>query len=328
MSQVHRVMSAIGERQHGVVARRQGERHGITRGEIDHAVRAGALVRVAAGVYRLPGAPQTTMMATSAAVLAADGAASHAATSRLLRLNVPLPVTPLHVRIDADGSHPRVTRVDVADAEHAFFKVVLHRYRDEDEPMIVVDGIRCTDAARCLIDIAPYVGVDTLADAFDRARDLGLVSVDVLARRFARLGGRGRPGTPKVREILAGAPPRPLQSRLERLARRMLAASALPAPVLQLWLPPGIGRYRLDFAWPELRATFETEGFEWHGTRARWKQDRIRVAAIERAGWRHMVGTWDDIVRSPDETIERIALMLDERRHLAVAGVLEPSVVR
>ena len=190
-----------------------------------------------------------------------------------------------------------------------------------------MDGIRCTDAARCLIDVASCVDIDVLADAFDRARDLGLLSVEVLATRFARLGGRGRAGTPKIRTVLDSATPRPLQSRLERLARRMFARSGLPSPVLQLQLPSDLGRYRLDFAWPELLATFETEGFEWHGTRARWKQDRIRVAAIERAGWRHMIGTWDDIVRRPDETLERIALMPAERRALVATGAIV-SIVR
>jgi len=138
------------------------------------------------------------------------------------------------------------------------------------------------------------------------------------------LGGRGRPGTPKILNVLVQPPPRAMQSKLERMAARMIAGARLPQPVLQL----PIGDYRLDFAWPDLRATFETEGFEWHGTRARWKQDRLRVSAVERAGWRHIVGTWDDVLLRPSETTERIALMLAERRALARIGELPASVVR
>ena len=75
-------------------------------------------------------------------------------------------------------------------------------------------------------------------------------------------------------------------------------------------------RYRLDFAWPHLRAAFETEGFEWHGSRGRWKQDRIRTGALERLGWRQMVATWDDVVGNPAGTLDRLGLMLAERRLL------------
>ena len=77
MSRAFDVLSALGERQHGVAARRQGRGRGLHRDEIDHAVHAGAVITVAPGVYRLPGAPQTLAMATMAAVLASDGRASH-----------------------------------------------------------------------------------------------------------------------------------------------------------------------------------------------------------------------------------------------------------
>lgn len=325
---VRRVVGEIAEAQHGVVARYQGRVRGLTRGQMDHAVASGALLQVAPGVYRVPGAPQSVTMATMAATLASTGRASHSSAARLLRLGAPLPVTPLHVRVDVAHEHPRLHRVDVADAERSFFGVIVHRCRPVAEPRLEVDGIRCSDGARTLIEIASMLDPPDLADAFDRARDLGLVSIEALAKRFELLGGRGRPGTPKIRVLLEQAPPRPLQSRLERLAGRLIASSKLPPPVRQLRLPNQVGRYRLDFAWPDLLATFETEGFEWHGTRARWKQDRIRVGAIERAGWRHMVGSWDDITKRPEETIERIALMLAERRILADAGALLLSDVR
>jgi very-short-patch-repair endonuclease len=68
--------------------------------------------------------------------------------------------------------------------------------------------------------------------------------------------------------------------------------------------------YRLDFAWTDLWFAVECEGFEIHGNRLAWKRDRRRVAALERAGWRIMVVTWDDVTRHPAETLERVALAL------------------
>jgi hypothetical protein len=323
-----RLVIGIASRQHGLATRPQIDGLAVSRGSVDRAVASEFLIPVAPGVYRLPGAPQTIAMATMAAVLAAEGRASHATAGRLLRLGVPGPAVPVHVTVDGTQGHPRVDRVAVADPDHAFFAVTVHRHRDRSEPVVEIDGIPCTDAARTLIDVAQYLDQDELADAFDRARDLGLVSVDSLARRFACLGGRGRPGTPKVRRLLEHAPPRALQSRLERLAARLVEGSGLPRPVRQYTVTDIPGRYRLDFAWPELLAAWETEGFEWHGTRARWKQDRIRVGAIERRGWRHMVASWDDITSRPEETVERLAVMLQERRVLAAAGALTSFIVR
>jgi very-short-patch-repair endonuclease len=98
----------------------------------------------------------------------------------------------------------------------------------------------------------------------------------------------------------------------------MLRDSSVPEPVRQLRIDLANGRwYRVDFAWPELLVAVEAEGFEWHGSRARWKADKVRVAALERLGWRVLVVTWDDVTRRRTETLDRIALALAERRLLA-----------
>jgi hypothetical protein len=111
MSHAVRVLSAIAERQHGVACRAQGEAADVTRGEIDRAQRAGVLITVAPGVFRLPGAPQTVSMAVAAAALASGGRTSHTTAGRLLHLDVPSALVPLHTSVEADHEHPRVTRV-------------------------------------------------------------------------------------------------------------------------------------------------------------------------------------------------------------------------
>jgi len=78
--------------------------------------------------------------------------------------------------------------------------------------------------------------------------------------------------------------------------------------------------YRIDFAWPELLVAVEAEGFEWHGSRARRKADTIRVAALERLGWRVLVVTWDDVTQRRAETLDRIAMALAERARLGVSA--------
>ncbi len=311
----------LAARQCGVVTRSQATQVGLTEGMVDGCIANGLLVAISDHVYRVRGAPQSEPMAVTGAVLATAGTASHATAARLLQLDAPLAVSPIHVTVDSAMIHPRVARVRVEDANHAFFAVNVHRCVEMGEPSTTIDGVPCVDAARALIDIAPRLSSENLEHAFERARKLGLVSTESLARRFALIGGRGRPGTPKIRTLLANTAPNPLDSLLEVKAWRMIRASRLENPQRQVRVDLPSGRWhRLDFAWPEVLVAFETEGFEWHGSRARWKQDRIRTAALERLGWRIVVATWDDVVEMPGHTLDRIAMALSERRTLGLAS--------
>jgi len=307
--------------QYGLVTREQIREFGVTDRMIERAVSDGLLCRVGPEVYRVRGAPQTEPMAIAAAALASGGKIACATAGALLRLELPLSAVPIEVAVDVDTAHPRVARVEIETATRSFQPVRVHRRLPMGEPTISVDGIRCTDAVRTLIDVAGRLGLDDLEDGFERARKLGLVSTASLARRFEQLAGRGRPGTPKVRALLANARPNPLDSKLEGRAWRMLRASSLSEPARQLRIDIAQGRwYRIDFAWPELLVGVEAEGFEWHGSRAQWKADKIRVAALERLGWRILVVTWDDVTMRPAATIDRIAMALAERRLLALGA--------
>lgn len=246
---------------------------------------------------------------------------SFGAASSLLRLEARAEPIPIDATVDASVQHPRLRRVEVATASHSFHAVRLHRFGAYDEPLVMVDGIRCTDAARTLIDLAGRLHPYEIEDAFERARRLGLVSPESLARRFEIVGGRGRKGAAKVREALAHTRPGTLDSKLEGRTWRMIRASCLDEPVRQLRVDISSRQwYRIDFAWPHLLLAVEAEGFEWHGSRARWKADKIRTAALERFGWRVLVVTWDDVTRRPEETLDRIAMVLAERARLVITG--------
>ena len=207
----------------------------------------------------------------------------------------------------------------VETSERRFHPVTIHRCSPANEPVVIVDGIACTDAAGTLLDLARDLGSDELEDAFERARRLGLVSPASLADRFELRGGRGRKGALKIREVLAHTRPGVLDSKLEGKAWRMIRSSQLAEPVRQHRVDLPFRRsYRIDFAWPDLGVAVEAEGFEWHGNRAQWKADRLRVAALERLGWRVLIVTWDDVTMRPEETLDRIALALAERGRLVL----------
>jgi very-short-patch-repair endonuclease len=306
---------------YGLVTRAQVAHLRVTDRMTERALSDGLLRRVAPAVFCVRGAPQTERMAIAAAVLATRGDASHVTASSLQRFDAPAPAVPIHATVDVDQRHPRLRRIDVETSARSFHPVVVHRYQRVHEPRVVIDGIRCTDAARTLIDLAPMLAVDDLEDAFERARLLGLVSTTALARRFALLGGPSRRGSANVREVLAHTKPSALASKLEGKAWRMIRRSGLSEPVRQLRVDVASGRwYRIDFAWPELLVAVEAEGFEWHGSRARWKADRVRVAALVRLGWRVLIVTWDDVTMRPLQTLDRIAMALDERRRLTLSA--------
>jgi very-short-patch-repair endonuclease len=304
--------------QNALITRSQLRSLGLTNRVVGRAVADGLMIRVCQEVFRLRGAPQTERMAINAATLGAGGHASGSTAALLLQLEAPLARTPLHVTVDVARQHPRSKRLRIETEAIAYFPVRIHRCGVGSASILNVDGVPCAAAARTLFDIAPALAVDELEDAFERARRLGLVSIEALARSFEIHGGRGRPGTNKVRTLLANSRPNPLESKLEGKAWRMLQRSRIPEPARQVRVDlPSKRWHRLDFAWPELLVAFETEGFEWHGTRARWKRDRVRTAALERLGWRILVVTWDDVTRRRAETLDRIAMARADRQRLS-----------
>ena len=68
---------------------------------------------------------------------------------------------------------------------------------------------------------------------------------------------------------------------------------------------PG-GRYRLDFAWPDLKIGLECEGQQFHGDRSSWGKDRARFAEFAAAGWRVLPLTWQVCRDDPERLIRWI----------------------
>ncbi|MDQ1521885.1 MAG: hypothetical protein QOI55_2958 [Actinomycetota bacterium] len=282
--------------QYGVITRAQARQRGMTDDEIDYRLTSGRLLSVHRGVYRIAGAPQTARQRAMAACLwLGDGSAvSHVTAAALLRLDgVRRPA--LHVTV------PRSARsganVDTLFALHSAARL-------ERVDRVVVDGIPCTSAARTLIDVAAALDEERLEVAFESARRMGLVSSEHLARRFTELGGRGKPGSGAIRELLERqvVGDKPLESPLEVKVWRLIRQSDLPLPERQV----PILQYRVDMLWLVSRVVLECDGFEAHAGYLRWKRDRRRVGSMEALGYRFVHVTWDDATRRPAEVLDRV----------------------
>jgi len=300
MNEGDRRLAAIAEAQFGVFARQQASDAGLSEYALTRRVMAARWDTMFPGVYRFPGTTRTGRQNAMAAVLwgGSSSAISHATAARLLRVNA-TPVDKVHLTVPTEAG---LRSADV---------VLHHSSALQAIDLVVVDGIRCTSAARTLIDCAAALGDEALEDAFEQARRMGLTSLAALSSRAEDLCGRGRPGSTRVRRLLAAQGPqdRALDSRLEVKLARLLRTSSLPAPERQF----PVGRFRLDFAWPNLRVGCECDGFEHHGSRLAWKRDRVRLAAVESTGWRIVHVTWTDVTREPRQTLDRLALALSAR---------------
>ncbi len=260
-------VEAFAASQYGVVSRAQAVARGMSESAIDRRLKAGRWVVVFPGVYRVVGAPVTARQRSWQRRCGA--AVSSRTTPRLACCASKRSEAGLHLTVATGG--------------HAIEDVHAHR------------TTCCPTSTSGLWTHSVYIGdsdVDRSCSAARRrsarsrvrvGRRMGLTTVTLLARRANELCGKGRPGSGRVRRLLAVAETRATESRLEVKFARLLRASALPKPVRQY----PVGAYRLDFAWPWLWVAAECDGFERHGTRLAWKRDRARIAAIEHDGLAH-----------------------------------------
>jgi very-short-patch-repair endonuclease/predicted transcriptional regulator of viral defense system len=311
---------AVASDQYGVITRAQARAAGLSEDRIKHRLISGRWERVHPEVYRIVGAPAVARQRALAACLwlGDEAAVSHMTAARLLKLDGMAKQVPLHLSMPLERRHSSLR-------PRSF---ILHRVRRFDAvDRVVVDGIPCTSATRTLLDVAALVGEETLEVAFESARRLGLASVGHLTNRYLEVGGRGRTGSAKIRRLLERqrVEDRPLESALEVKLWRLLQRGGVPLPDRQVVLAFGtLRRYRVDFLWREARLVLECDGFEAHAGHLRWKRDRRRVADIELLGYRLLQVTWDDVVRRPKDTVERVRLALLHQR-LSTGGRALPD---
>jgi very-short-patch-repair endonuclease len=279
----------LAERQYGLITRTQA-RSVLSGSAVDRRLTSGRWKVVRPGVYRIVGAPVTARQRAMGAALwgGPEAAISHSTAGRLLRLPG-IPHNVVHLNVPPESG----LRSD---------DLQVHRAALGRCDRVYVDNIPCTSATRTLVDCASMLDVEHLETAVERARRMGLTSIAALTAQLSR----GRPGSAKLRQVLAHLDARPKESRLEVKLARLLLKSGLPKSVAQFV----IGGYRVDHAWPPFRVACECDGFEWHGDRLCWKRDRRRVATIEAADWHVVHVTWEDVTRRPDETISRLGLAL------------------
>jgi hypothetical protein len=158
--------------------------------------------------------------------------------------------------------------------------------------------------ARTLLDLAASVRPDRLERALAQAERLQLYDHRAIADVLER--AKGHRGRAALARAVRGEP-KLTRSELEAKFLGLVRRAGLPEPDANTSLDapdhPGL---EVDFYWPAQRLVVETDGWDTHKTRAAFKSDRRKDAALTSVGFRVMRFTYDDVVHDADTVVTRL----------------------
>lgn len=206
------------EATHGIVTHDDLVAAGLSRGQIVRLREQHRLVGLHHGVYRIAGAPPTYEARVAAAlrVVDEDGQswASHHSGSRMWGL----------------GIHGRDQRIEILRPKllsAARGGVLVHRSTTiPPHHVTVLRGLPVTTPSRTLFDLARGTGPTALRRGITKGLQVREIpcSLSSLYRVLYDLGGRGRPGTRRFRDVLDGfdLDEPPTESVLDEIGRALL----------------------------------------------------------------------------------------------------------
>jgi hypothetical protein len=276
------VMHRIGNKRYGIVTRRDLERCGFTRREIEGLVRSCSIFRVHRAVFRLPGSTQSlTQRAYAGAMACGDRAVVSRRSAAEIWGIVEAKPGPINVTIPVN----RCVKQAGINVRRA-----LHLPRTD----ITKHGhIPMTRVPRTIADLRGELQKEALDEAI---RKRLITQHDVLGRSCSlnklaldRLGL----GTP--------------HGRIARLAIAALRAYGLPDAVREHPVTFEGNDYRIDLAYPEQLLAIELEGEAAHWGADRFQYDIDRRNALEALGWKQLTFTWKDVNKRPEKLGRRVS---------------------
>ncbi|MEV5003515.1 DUF559 domain-containing protein [Nocardioides sp. LML1-1-1.1] len=262
----------------GGVASRASLLRLTTRAEVDAALRAGEVVRLARGRYAMP----TT-----------DGAraAAHALSGVLC-----LTSAALHwgwaVKLPPERPQVAVPRRRVVAPERTR-RVELRRL--DLRPDDVVDGVTSRD--RTLVDCLRHLPYDAALAVADSALREGHspTRLQALVR-----DARG-PHAVRMRQVASRANPdaaNPFESVLRAIALGVPGLDVRPQVSVRVPAPGGGTTFlgRADLVDEGLGIVLEADSFAWHGDRAALRSDARRYNAFAAHGWLVLRFSWEDVM--------------------------------
>jgi very-short-patch-repair endonuclease len=292
------IIAVLADRQYGVVARDQLIRLGLEPGAIGRRVRAGRLHRLYAGTYAVGHHVIPREGRWMAAVLASgpEAVLSHWSAAALWAIRP-------NSRSVIDVATPRKGRSWAGIRRH-------YSPLPADE-VTVEEGIPVTSVPRTIFDLAATESEDVVENLLREMEFRELwdrLSLRDLIERYPR-----RRGVRKVRfalERLEEEPPGRKRSKLEERFAPFLRKHRLPLPRFNDWILLGAKSYQVDCHWPGTGQIVELDGWEGHGTRTAFREDRARDRALRVAGYSVTRLTWNQLDVEPEAVSADLRVLL------------------
>jgi hypothetical protein len=273
------ILAWFGERQYGVVARRQLLAAGVGRRAIGARLGRSSLHPLYRGVYAIGHLAISSEARWMAAVLASgpDAVLSHRSAAGLWGM-LPRP------RGRTEVTRPRSFRGQSG--------IKASRASLPPDEVSEVAGIPVTSVSRTLVDLAAVVSRCELEKALNEAEILRLtdrLSLPELLRRYPR-----RKGSAALRALLhdADAGKGVTRSELEERFAALIDAYGLPRPQRNADLAVRGRFFKADCLWRRQGIIVELDGRAVHGTVQAFEADRERDRLLVGEGWRVIHLTW------------------------------------
>ncbi len=189
-----------------------------------------------------------------------------------------------------------------------------HKALPADE-VTIEEGIPVTTVPRTILDLAATESVDVVGSLLRESEYRQLrdrLSLWDLIERYP-----GRRGVRKLRTALERLTAEPVgrwRSRLEDRFASFLRVHRLPQPRFNDWILLGSRRYQVDCHWPGSGQIVELDGWEGHGTRSAFREDRARDRHLRVAGYSVTRLTWSQLDDEPDVIAADLRALLEINR--------------
>jgi very-short-patch-repair endonuclease len=179
----------------------------------------------------------------------------------------------------------------------------------------VIDGIRCTDAVRTLIDYAAVTDDERVERAMESVFRRDADARGRLVERARALRRPGKSGPARALRVEARLPDTPTDSDLETVYWQVLREHGVELPIRQ----HPVGQYLLDNAYVDAKVFVELDGYATHGDRQSFGSDRRRQNVLVSLGWMPLRFTDSDVRRYGRRTAQLTEHVLRQRRRDLVA---------
>jgi very-short-patch-repair endonuclease len=274
-----------------VIGRRQLRNLGAGRRAIEHRIACGRLHLLHPGVYSVGHRLVPREGWLIAAVLASgpEAVLSHRSAAALWGLRS-YSEGAVHVTVSHKSTSSKLIRRHVSPVP--------------PDERTVEEGIPVTSVPRTIFDLAgaePADAVVSLLREAEYREKWDRLSLWDLVERYP-----GKRGVRKVRLALRRLKSEPSgrkRSPLEERFTPFLRLHRLPLPRFNDWILLGDKRFQVDCHWPGTGQIVELDGWEGHGTKSAFRDDRARDRALRVAGYSVTRLTWSQL----DDEAETIA---------------------